>query len=274
MEKLAVVIGAGGLGAAIARKLTEGRRLLLADVNIEGAAAVARELGGQVEPVQCDVTSPADVQSLADAVAVRGGLDTLVHVAGLSPVAGDFDQIVRVNLVGPALVARALLPHVKPGAAAVMIASLAANLGGIPAGVVPALREHAGANDLPTRLRGLLEPGHDDANTAYRLSKYGLLMLCRRLATAWAESGARIVSLSPGLIATPMGARETATNPAKRKLAEAFPAGREGRGEEIVDVVEFLVSAQASFISGTDILVDGGLAGTLCDLPFGLPGDA
>lgn len=274
MEKLAVVIGAGGLGAAVARELTQGRRLLLADVDGGRAATVSRDLGGHVEPVQCDVTSPASVQFLADAVAARGGLDILVHVAGLSPVADDFDRIVRVNLVGPALVTRALLPHVKPSGAAVMIASLAANLGEVPAIVIPALREHADSHDLPARLRDLLEPGGDDANTAYRLSKYGLLMLCRRLASAWAERDARILSLSPGLIATPMGAQETATNPAKRRLAKAFPAGREGRIEEIVDVVKFLISTRASFISGTDILVDGGLAGTLCDLPFGSPGEA
>lgn len=271
MEKLAVVIGAGGLGTAVARRLMRDRRLLLVDVDGERAAAVSRDLGGAVVPMQCDVTSPSAVQSLAETVAALGGLDVLAHVAGLSPVAGNFDRIVRVNLVGPALVTTAMLPHVKPGAAAVLISSLAANLGGIPAAVIPALRDHADAHDLPARLRSLLDPGCDDANTAYRLSKYGLLMLARRLARAWGERGTRILSLSPGLIATPMGVRESATNPAKRKLFEASPSGREGRIEEIVDVIEFLVSARASFISGTDILVDGGLAGTLCDVPFGSP---
>lgn len=271
MEQLAVVIGAGGLGTAVARSLMRGRRLLLADVDAGRAAAVSRDLGGHVEPVQCDVTSPKSVKALAESVAQRGELDVLVHVAGLSPAAGDFDNIVRVNLVGPALVTDALLPLANSGASAVMISSLAANLGGIPAAAIPILRDYAAAHELPARLRSVLDAGSEDANSAYRLSKYGLLMLVRRSAKLWGQRNARIVSLSPGLIATPMGARETATNPAKRTLFEAWPSGREGNVQEIVDVVEFLVSDRASFISGTDILVDGGLAGSICDVPFGSP---
>ena len=77
---------------------------------------------------------------------------------------------------------------------------------------------------------------------------------------AWAERGARIVSLSPGMIATPMGAIELASQPEKRRLLEATPLGREGTMVEIADAVEFLVSDRASYITGTDILVDGGVA--------------
>jgi len=87
--------------------------------------------------------------------------------------------------------------------------------------------------------------------------------MCRRDAFEWGKKGARIVSLSPGLIATPMGALEFQNQPMKYDLLAATPLQREGTMLEIANVVEFLASDRASFISGTDILVDGGLVGTL-----------
>ncbi|GAA0333183.1 hypothetical protein GCM10009087_49250 [Sphingomonas oligophenolica] len=193
----------------------------------------------------------------------------LAHVAGLSPTMGDFDRIVRVNLVGPALLTEALLPHARPGAAAILIASLGAHIRTFDDDVLNALREGASSLNLPDQLRRLLGDAHADPNTAYQLSKFGLLMLARRRARDWGARGGRIVSLSPGIIATPMGAKEFESNPAKRRLFELSPQKREGTMDEIADVVAFLASAKASFISGTDILVDGGLAGALSDIPFG-----
>ena len=97
----------------------------------------------------------------------------------------------------------------------------------------------------------------------YSFAKYGLLLYARRHAAAWGARGARIVSLSPGMIATPMGAREFAANAHKRKMFEASPLKREGTMLEVADAVEFLASDRASFISGTDLLIDGGLTGAL-----------
>ena len=87
--------------------------------------------------------------------------------------------------------------------------------------------------------------------------------MCRRRAAAWGARGARIVSLSPGLIATPMGALEFAAQPAKRALLPLTPLQREGTMVEIADAVDFLVSDRASFITGTDLLVDGGIHAAL-----------
>lgn len=118
------------------------------------------------------------------------------------------------------------------------------------------------APDLAERLAAVLG---DDATSAmaYTHSKHGLLLYARRQAAAWGARGARIVTLSPGLIASPQGALEFAQSEGKRRMFAASPLQREGTMLEIADAVDFLASPRASFISGTDLLVDGGLAGTL-----------
>lgn len=272
--KLAVVVGAGAMGAAITRRLARHYRVLVADLDGERAEALAaqlREDGKSAFGLQCDVTNADSVAALARRVRGEGGLNALVQVAGLSPSMGDFDQILRVNLFGPSLVSSALLPEIRPGAAAIMIASLAAHMCSFGLPIEAVLREHASDYDLPERLRALIGGEQTTSNTAYQLSKFGLVMFCRRSAAQWGARGGRILSLSPGLIATPMGNLESASNPAKQKLFEMAPQKREGTMDEIADAVEFLLSDRAAFISGTDLLVDGGLAGTLTDVPFRAP---
>lgn len=257
------------MGLATARRLSQRHRVLIADLDAAKAAAAAatlRDEGADAEGMACDVTDPASVAALAERTRIEGGLRVLAHVAGLSPSMGDFAQIVRVNLHGPALVAAALLPHAYQGSAAIVVSSLAAHNFAPPATAIPVLR----APVEPMLAERLREAVGDDGATpqsAYQLSKYGLLMMCRREAHAWGERGARILSLSPGLIATPMGALEFEKSEGKRKLFEMSPLRRDGTLLEIADAVEFLASDRASFITGTDILVDGGLAGTLSDIP-------
>jgi NAD(P)-dependent dehydrogenase (short-subunit alcohol dehydrogenase family) len=191
-----------------------------------------------------------------------GGFRSLVHVAGLSIGADDFSKILSVNLRGPALVVAALRPLARAGANAVVIASLAAH------SVRPsqALLEVLGtplAPDLADRVTAVLGAEKATPAAAYALSKIGLLEMARREAMDWGRVGARIVSLSPGLIATPMGALAYQKSAGKRAMFEQSPLSREGSMSEIADAVEFLASDRASFISGTDLLVDGGLAAAL-----------
>ncbi|MGW5658027.1 SDR family oxidoreductase [Streptomyces humi] len=262
---LAVVVGAGGLGIAVARRLGQRHRVLVVDVDrtrADSAAHLLCDEGGDADAVHCDITRSDSVAALAREVGGRGGFRVLAQVAGLSPAAADFERIVRVNLVGPALVTRALLPLARQGSSAILIASLAAHTY-TPSPSVDALLREAVDDHTVDRIAAELEPDDRTGAMAYQISKYGLLALCRREARAWGRQGARIVSLSPGLIATPMGAIEFRNSPVKRELYARTPLEREGTMLEIADVVEFLASDRASFISGTDILVDGGLAGTL-----------
>ncbi len=211
----------------------------------------------------CDVTDPASITALASAVSGRGGFRALVYVAGLSPSAADFHAIIRVNLMGAARACAALLPLAGQGSAAVLISSLAAH-GPAPAAEVAALLRDADAEDLADRLAAVLGE-QAIPQRAYPLSKWGMNLYARQQAVAWGLRGARIVSLSPGLIATPMGALEFEKSPGKRAMYEKSPLARECTMLEIADVTEFLVSPRASFISGTDILVDGGLAAALAE---------
>ena len=262
---LGVVIGAGTMGMAVARRLAQRRRVLLADIDGARAAAGAarmREEGCDARAMACDVTDPGAVAALAARVGELGGLGTLAHVAGLSPSLGDYTAIMRVNLRGVALVAEALLPHARAGSAAILIASLAAHNFRPSDAAIAVLRDPA-APDLAERLAAVIGAEQATPQMAYVYSKWGILSYARKQAARWGERGARIVSLSPGLIATSQGALEFEKSAGKRAMYARTPLAREGTMLEIADAVEFLASARASFISGTDLLVDGGLAGTL-----------
>ena len=262
---LSVVIGAGTMGMAVARRMAQRCRVLLADLDgakAEGRAAAMREEGCDARGMACDVTDPAAVAALAGRVAELGGLGVLVHVAGLSPSLGDYTTIMRVNLMGVALVAEALLPHARQSSAAILISSLAAH-NFRPSDEVIAILREPGAPDLAERLAAAIGPEGAIPPMAYVYSKWGILAYARRNAAAWGAKGARIVSLSPGLIATTQGALEFEKSRGKKAMYEQTPLAREGTMLEVADAVEFLASERASFISGTDLLVDGGLAGTM-----------
>ena len=170
---LVVVVGAGGMGAAIARRLAQQHRLLLADLNSERLRAVATSLqddGAWVETVVCDVTQPDSVQGVANRVAQLGPLRALVHVAGLSPSVADWQTILKVNLVGPTLMTNARLPLAAAGSCAILIASLAAHLAGKPSREVLQVLDEPLRPDFPAALTQALgrQPSSIDS---YQLSK-------------------------------------------------------------------------------------------------------
>jgi NAD(P)-dependent dehydrogenase (short-subunit alcohol dehydrogenase family) len=262
---LAVVVGAGGMGMAIARRLGNSFRVLLADrdaAHLDRQVARLRAEGHDARGAVCDVVDRDAVRALAAAAATAGPVRALVHVVGLSPSMADADTILRVNLVGPALVADAFVHLAETGTAAVFIASLAGHTPVTPAEM--AALDDPLAADFPAAVVAAVGAAITPAR-AYQLSKAALIRMCVRRAASWGERGARIVSLSPGLIATPMGALEFAAQPEKHRLLPLTPLGREGTMVEIADAVEFLVSNRASFITGTDLLVDGGIAAALRD---------
>lgn len=259
-SRLAVVIGTGGMGLVIARRLGKDARLLLVDRDEATLAAACEALRGEglaADTVACDITDTAQVAGLAQQVRNLQPLQTIAHVVGLSPSVGDVHAILKVDIVGAALVERAFLEVAPAGSAAVFISSLAAH-GAKPDEAQAKVLEDPLHPDFIARLEAAtpdLDPG-----SAYSLAKWGMNKMCRMRSRAWGQRGARIVSLSPGLIASPMGAKEYEANPVKYKMLEAIPLGREGTMEEIAEAVAFLGSPAASFVSGVDLLVDGGLS--------------
>jgi NAD(P)-dependent dehydrogenase (short-subunit alcohol dehydrogenase family) len=159
-------------------------------------------------------------------------------------------------------VSETLLARATTGSAAILISSLAGH-NFQPTAEVGALLRDPADPALVEKLTAALGAGQATPQLAYVLSKWALMAYVRREAARWGEKGARIVSLSPGLIATPQGALEFEKSAGKLKLYERTPLKREGTMLEIADAIEFLASDRASFISGTDLLVDGGLSGAL-----------
>jgi NAD(P)-dependent dehydrogenase (short-subunit alcohol dehydrogenase family) len=261
---LAVVVGAGGMGMAVARRLGQHYRVLLADRDnrhLERAIATLHHEGHDATGIPCDVGDPGAVAALAARTAELGGPRVLAHVVGLSPSMGDFRALMTVNLVGATLVANAMLPLAAAGTAAIFVASLAGHAPAPDARVTALLDRPLDPGFIDALEAALGEPA--TPLLAYRLSKWALIRLCERAAPAWGKRRARILSLSPGLIATPMGALEFERQPMKYDLLARTPLEREGTLLEVGDAVEFLASERASFITGTDLLVDGGIAAAL-----------
>ncbi len=216
--------------------------------------------------IACDVTQPTSVSEMVFRSAELGAIDVVALVAGLSPNMADGRRIMHVNLVGVATVVEAVLPVIAPGGVAVLVSSVAGH-NAAPGSEVTALLDDPLAESFLDELEVAL--GREmTAMEGYQFSKFGEIRMARRLVTRFAERGARIVSLSPGIIETPMGELEFRENPQKRVLFQRSPLARVGTLDEICDALEFLCSDRAAFVTGTDLLVDGGLTSAIkFDLP-------
>lgn len=263
MTDVTIVTGAAsGMGLACARRMVSLKgELVMVDREGTGLEELAAGIGAR--SFTCDVTDAARVGELAAYSASLGSFRRLAHAAGISPTMADPARIFDVDLRGTALLLDAFDPQVVPGSAAVCFASIAADMttGGGDAAIDAVLDDPLG-EDLVGRLAevgGVL----DDPAIAYGWAKRGVQRLARRTAVAWGPRGGRVVSLSPGIIATPMGAREAEAQPMMAFMVEHTPLRREGTAEELAAVVDFLCSDDASFVTGVDLTADGGVTAGL-----------
>ncbi len=256
-----IVIGAAsGMGAEVARQLAGRGPLLIVDQNIEGVEKLADELGSEVRVAGCDVTDQVQVDALfADLEDVA----VLVNTAGVSGTMAPGRRVLEINLLGTARVLNAAEPLLRPGSVAVCFASQSGYM--VPE-VPPLLTllEEPLAEDFFEEIGKYFDV--DNAALAYQVSKRGVQRLVRKTASAWGRQGARVLSLSPGINDTPMNRTDEAKHPIMQDIIKNSPLGRRGSPVEVANVVSFLVSDAASYMTGSDVLVDGGMVTVLPDV--------
>jgi len=258
-----VVIGAGLIGQAIARRVGSGKRVVLADLrleNAESAAEVFRNAGFDVTAATVDISSREDVHALARQAGGLGDVTTLIHAAGVSPSQATPETILRVDLYGTALVLEEFGDVIAAGGAGVVIASQS----GHRLRALTAEEDRLLATTPTEELLGLamLQPDQvPDSLLAYQLSKRGNVLRVKGQAVRWAERGARLNAVSPGIVMTPL-ARDELSGPREagyQRMIDLSPAGRAGTSDEVATLAALLLGPDGAFITGSDFLIDGGV---------------
>ena len=263
MTNVIVVIGAGSIGQAIARRVSAGKHVLLADLRRETADAAAKVLGDagfEVSTATIDVSSRESVHALVQTAIATGDVTGVIHAAGVSPSQASPATILAVDLYGTALVLEEFGNVVARGGAGLVIASMSGHR-------LPALTAEQNASLATTPADELLalpllQPDQvTDPLNAYQISKRGNSLRVMAEAVRWGKRGARVNTISPGIIFTPL-AKDELTGPrgeGYRRMIDICPAGRGGTPDEVGTLGALLMGADGAFITGSDFLMDGGV---------------
>jgi NAD(P)-dependent dehydrogenase (short-subunit alcohol dehydrogenase family) len=263
VSEVIVVIGAGQIGQAIARRVSSGKHVLLADLrqeNAEAAAEVFANAGFDVSSVTVDVSSRDSVHALAKAATALGEVTGVIHAAGVSPSQAPIETILAVDLYGTALVLEEFGNVIAPGGAGIVISSQSGHR-------LPALTTEEDAALATTPVDDLLklpmlQPDRvKDTLHAYQLSKRANSLRVKAEAVRWGQRRARVNTISPGIIITPL-ARDELTGPrgeSYRRMIDLAPAKRAGTPDEVGTVGALLMGPDGAFITGSDFLMDGGV---------------
>lgn len=263
MPIVIVVIGAGSIGQAVARRVSAGKHILLADLRPENAAAAARTLedaGFTVTTAMVDVASRASVQSLVAAATEIGEVTGVIHAAGVSPSQASQETILKVDLYGTALVLEAFGNVIARGGAGVVIASQSGHR--LPPLTVEQNKALATTPVENLLALSMLQPDQiKDSLHAYQISKRGNALRVMAEAVRWGRRGARVNSISPGIIITPLANDELRgpRGPGYRRMLELSAAGRAGTPDEVGNIAALLMGPDGAFITGSDFLMDGGV---------------
>lgn len=266
MKEVVIVIGAGQIGQAIARRVGVGKQILLADLreeNARAAADVMSNAGYDVSVATVDASSRDAVHALVGKATALGSVTGLIHAAGVSPSQASPATILKVDLYGTALVLEEVGNVIARGGSGVVIASQSGHR--LPPLTVE--QNHALATTPTEELLKLpfLQPDQvTDSLHAYQLSKRGNSLRVMAEAVRWGKRGARINTISPGIVMTPL-ARDELTGPrgeGYRRMIELSVAKRAGTPDEVGTVGALLMGPDGGFITGSDFLMDGGVTAT------------
>ena len=258
-----VVIGAGSIGLAIARRVSAGKHVLLADLrqqNAEAAAQVLSDAGFEVSTATVDVSSRESVHALVQKATTDGTVTGLIHAAGVSPTQASSATILKVDLYGTAVVLEEFGNVIERGGAGVVIASQSGHR--LPA-LTPEQNKLLATTPADELLAlPMLQPDQvKDPLHAYQISKRGNSLRVMAEAVRWGKRGARVNTISPGIIITPL-ARDELAGPrgeGYRRMLSLSAAERAGTPDEVAGVAALLMGPDGAFITGSDFLMDGGV---------------
>lgn len=262
-KNVLVIIGAGGIGQAIARRQGAGKLVLLADFNESILASASKALKGggyDVATQHVDVSIRDSVHALAIASVGLGNVLEVVHTAGLSPNMAPPDKILAVDLLGTALVLEEFGYVVANGGAGVIISSMAGYM-------LPPLPQEQDEllgqtpADMLLQLPFLQPDFIPNSGAAYGMSKRANHLRVQAESIRWGERGARLNSISPGIILTPLAEHEMSSEigPAYRAMIEGSVTKRVGTPDEVASAAAYLLGPEAGFVTGSDLLMDGGV---------------
>jgi NAD(P)-dependent dehydrogenase (short-subunit alcohol dehydrogenase family) len=263
MTDVIVVIGAGSIGQAIARRVSAGKHVLLADLrqdNVDVAAKVLSDAGFEVSTAIVDVSSRKSVLALVETATAIGPITGVIHAAGVSPTQASPATILKVDLYGTALVLEEFGNVIARRGAGVVIASQS---GHRLKALLPEQNKALATTPADELLAlPMLQPNHvTDPLHAYQLSKRGNSLRVMAEAVRWGKRGARVNTISPGIIITPL-AKDELNGPrgdGYRRMIELCPVGRAGTPDEVGTVAGLLMGPDGAFITGSDFLMDGGV---------------
>ena len=262
MTKVCVITGGGsGMGLEVAKLMDPETKVIISGrtvAKLEGAISQLKEAGIDAEPYSCDVSDRTSVEELAAFAASRGTVTTVIHAAGISPHMGDGLKIFAINAVGTMNVDEVFGKIIADGGVILNVSSMSAYM--LPADRVPLPLYRASAFGAQAFLGGCQQllaqvPAEMATGMAYTISKNFVLWYTKQQALQLGKRGVRVVSISPGTFATPMGEAE-GEEAAKFALNGAL--GRLGDPTEIAQMMAFMVSDKASYLTAADVLYDGG----------------
>lgn len=262
-EEVVVLFGAGAIGEAIVRRVSAGRKLLLADYSIEKLASMKKELteaGFAVEAIEADLSSRESIIEVVKKAQSLGKIMGLVNAAGVSPSQASAEQVLKVDLYGTSVLLEEFGKVMAPGGAGIVISSQSGHR--LPALSVDdnkalAMTPTEKLLDLPILQANVIT----DSLAAYQYAKRTNVLRVAAESVKWQLRGARINAISPGIIMTPLALDELngPRGAGYKKMFDSMVTKRPGTPDEVANVAELLMDRRSAFITGSDFLVDGGI---------------
>lgn len=261
-KEVMILTGAGQIGMAIARRMGYGKKIVIGDKkkgNAEAIAKIMNEAGFDTVPVEMDLSSRKSILDLIAEARKYGEISMLVNAAGVSPSQVPVEAILKVDLYGTAVLLEEVGKVIKEGGVGVTISSQSGHR--MPALSIEADEQLATTPTEKLLALEILQPENiRDTLHAYQIAKCCNVKRVMAEAVKWGERGARINSISPGIVVTPLALDEFngPRGDFYKNMFAKCPAGRPGTADEIANVAELLMSDRGAFITGADFLIDGG----------------